>query len=65
MGSKVDLKGSPAKFDPFKILCCTIIDASLVLSNFTKAFLGHSKSVIERVLLRSNSQGLGLGIGYT
>jgi hypothetical protein len=34
MGSKVDLKGSPAKFDPFKILCCTIIDASLVLSNF-------------------------------
>ena len=55
IGSKVDLKGKPAKFDPFKTLFCTITAASLVLSNFTKAFLGHSRSVIGRVLLRSNS----------
>src|SRR5215204_6401911 len=56
MGSKVDLNGRPAKFDPFKILCWTKMEASLALRSLIKAFLGHSKSVIGLVLFKSNSQ---------
>src|SRR6266498_5135796 len=64
IGSKVDCKGKPANWLPFKTFFSTRIFVNLRLSIEINAFLGVSNKVIGRVLIKLQSYGFGLGIGY-